>query len=559
MNRAAKVAVALALTGGCVCAHGPECHQTALLKRVSGAVSVSAAIRDYGVLGDGSDETARIQAEVASAATAGKALYWNAGNYVVSAAIPIFADTKFVTDCATCVSITNSNNAPWTLEYNSPVGAASYPQRVGIEIDGLTINAKFGIKINQPFDLYGATAAFDNQGLVLGLRIANFIFNGTYATAYNSTAQTYACPLDPECGSNTVPALGELKAFGVGISLSGVFDSEVSQFQIQHAGIGIYLDHSDLNSIRHGCLNLNARHIHATGGRAAGTFLGSQDTIQDNDILANLRAGGITLEGTHFYRLINNYFEETGTAQASDTFLSTSNDQGTVFETNRFDSTFPSTAPLFVLNPSFGQQWRNNSWNPRGDSVPLITVLHDHWSAFWPMPIDWRSNQLDFPAPDDPGVLLSDPKPFLMAPNNAFNLGGGISAGFPWKKNEMGKWVLVSGPRVAVFTAALQDASAHVYTFRFTGRGKDASGGSFGITYLEPGTGDGSFLIVAGGTSLGITDPANPQTVELTYSLPAGAPGTGAFQISVDNATVEVAKIELVAVDAKLKPPACTI
>ena len=173
------------------------------------------------------------------------------------------------------------------------------------------------------------------------------------------------------------------------------------------------------------------------------------------------------------------------------------------------------------------------------------------------MPIDWRANQLDFPVPDDPGVLLADPKPFLLAAHNAFNLGGGITTAFPWKRNELGAWVLATSPRVAVFTAALQDASARVYTFRFTGRGTDASGGSFGITYQEPGTGDGSFVIVAGGTSLGITDPANPQTVELTYSLPAGVRGTGAFQISVDNATVEIGRIELAAVDAKLNLPAC--
>jgi hypothetical protein len=57
---------------------------------------------------------------------------------------------------------------------------------------------------------------------------------------------------------------------------------------------------------------------------------------------------------------------------------------------------------------------------------------------------------------------------------------------------------------------------------------------------------------------MGITDPMNLQTVELTYSLPAGVRGRGAFQISVDNAAVELAKIELVAIDSKLKLASCS-
>jgi len=164
MNRAANVALALTLTGVCLCAHGPERYPTVRQARQGASASLgSVTMRDYGVLGDGSDETARMQAAVATAAAAGKALYWNAGNYVVSAAIPIFADSKFVTDCATCVSITNRNDGVWTLEYDSLVAAVSYPQRVGIEIDGLTINAKFGIKINYAWDQYGGTPSFDSQ------------------------------------------------------------------------------------------------------------------------------------------------------------------------------------------------------------------------------------------------------------------------------------------------------------------------------------------------------------------------------------------------------------
>lgn len=127
----AKVAGVLALTATCAYAHGPDCHPTA--KKAAMAM-VYPSLRDYGVAADGGDQTVHLQAAVLSSSLAGTALYWNSGNYRVSAAIPIFSNTKFVTDCATCVTITNTNDAAWTLEFNSAVGEASYPLRVGIEI-----------------------------------------------------------------------------------------------------------------------------------------------------------------------------------------------------------------------------------------------------------------------------------------------------------------------------------------------------------------------------------------------------------------------------------------
>jgi len=536
--------------------HGPDCHHEPQARREQGQAAAATAfeaisIRSYGAWGNGSDETAKIQTAVTAASVAGKSLYWNPGNYRISSAIRFYSNSAFVTDCATCVTITNMNDGAWTFEYNSPLGPASYGIRAAIDIGGFTINARYGIKINSQWDTAGGTPAFDNQGLVLGARISNIIFNGKYAAAYNTAMRTYSCPQDALCSTDAVPSLKELKEYGIGVSVSGVFDSEVSHFQIQHAGIGIFLDHSDVNLIEHGRFALNARHIHGAGGNAAGTFLGSQNTIRDNDILVNLRAGGVALYGTHYYRLINNYFEETATAAASDTFVITENDQGTVFEANRFDSTFPSTAPLFILNPVFGQQWRDNSWNPAGDTPPVITIRHDYWNSFWPMQIDWRWNQIEFPEPDDPAVLITEPNRQLLAYNNCFNLGGGVATRFPWVKNDAGRWVLKSSPRVAQFTAPTGPSGARAFTVRFTGRrvaNKGVAGGSYGITYIEAGTASSDYILAPGGSNLGMTDPFYPQTVEFTYALPANARGTGTFRIDVDNGTVELERIEVVPV-----------
>lgn len=505
-------------------------------------------LKQFGAIGNGGDDTAAIQAAITAASRANRALYWNSGSYRVSSTLSFYLNSAFVTDCATCVTLTNTNDSAWTLEYNSPVGPASYDLRSGIDIGGMIINAKYGIKVNSQWDVHGGTPAFDNQALILGINIHEITFNGKYVSVWDPATRTYSSPVDPNCGTAVLPSLSELKQLGIGISLSGVFDSEISGFQIQHAGIGIYLDHSDINVIRHGRLALNGRHIHGTGGNAAGTFLGSQNTIENNDILTSLRAGGIGLFGTHYYRLLNNYFEESGTAEPADTFIVTENDQGTVFETNRFDSTAPSAAPMFILNPSFGQQWRNNSWNP-GPSTPSITILHDHWSVFFPMQIDWRNNQLDFPVPDDPAVQLSDLNRWRLASNNMPDIGGVlVTAGFPWRKNELGAWVLKSHSGGMAFAAPAAGQSTRTYTFRFVGRAVagQPSGGYFAISYSEPSS-TAALMLAPAGSTLGITGTGSLQPAEKTYTLPSSARGAGSFVVYVDTSTVELASIDVIA------------
>jgi hypothetical protein len=291
----------------------------------------------------------------------GRPIYLLNKEYNVSEKLTINEQTRIYGKSMTN-SIINATHNDYMFEYITPVHTSAYDHKTNIEFNNFKANCKNFIKINEN-NLEEAN--WTKQGSLLHLLFKNLWLVGIYNTLTDNNKDT-----------NILPDLETLLGFGTGFNCNSVFDSAIQDCRIEKFGIGIYFKGCDINRIEHNRINGNGCHIYLD---RVSTY-GSQNRILHNDMLHNLRYGGIRLQGTCFDTIEDNYFE---TYTASACAIYAENERSLSIINNRFDNPSQADIDLIRLNPQNTDIVVNNRINPStADYHCYINVLWDNHSTF---------------------------------------------------------------------------------------------------------------------------------------------------------------------------------
>jgi len=415
-----------------------------------------------------SDVTTPLQ----NAFNTGKEIYFPNGTYKITNTLNIISPyQKFIGESRTSVNIVNTNSSVYAIQYLSDIQASPYDIDTGLLFDSLTINSKYGIKLNQS----GTFATiFNLQGHIKDIRIIQCTFIGSYSSA-----------IDPNFGTATVPTEAELEGYGVGLRCAKMFDALIQNCYFVAFGIGIYFDGCDINNIDTNRLAANARHIHLK----ANTTYGYQTKIQNNDILGNGRIGGI-YDNCPFTSVRDNYFETYSAAAQHYTLAS---GYGNLFTQNRIDSSGYAT-PFLSLALSYGMIVSNNRLNPSGATNTIEVLSTNYASGVAGITnnflIKFTGNSGTFPVTLYPHCEQDFNNPRIFNYINPKVIGGSQTAVWPFKKSAISgmtnQWVV----------------KTDVNSF---------------FIYFDTQPQDFSFKVNAIGTALAVT----PSTVTITNASPA--------------------------------------
>lgn len=303
------------------------------------------------------DDTSAFQLAIAD----GRPIYLLNNTYTVSETITINSETKIYGKSMNN-SIINVSHNNFTFSYITDVHDSAYDIKTNIILDNFTVNCKNFIKINE-YDL--ETANWKNQASLLHLEFTNLNINGTYDEITDNNKNT-----------NVLPDLSTLFGYGCGFQLNSIFDSIIKNCRIQDFGLGVYLKGCDINNISNNRFNSNGCHIFL---QRCDTY-GSQNRIEHNDMLQNLRYGGIRIDTTKFDTIEDNYFE---CYTASACAIYGEHDDGVSIINNRFDNPNQSDIDLIRLSPGLTSNVAFNRVNPRTNSQRCyINVLNDNFGNF---------------------------------------------------------------------------------------------------------------------------------------------------------------------------------
>jgi hypothetical protein len=395
------------------------------------------------------------------------------------------------------------------------------------DITDMSIYAKNAVQVNDPDDYMAGKHPVD---YIMGAR-----FTGVRFAVPNSSVQTAA-----GAGSTTVPAVADLRAQGVGLQLTECYDTIIENCEFEGYGIAVFLDDSDVTTIRSNRFERNSRHVHNTHHGTGGARV----TIERNDILTHFRMGGIYAD-TPAFTVSNNYFEPifAGIANTSPQILRTEGrDIGLLVVNNSIDMG-SSAAPVISSAGGVDQIIDNNHLFFNADGAGHAVEVRYDFAAWDPThlnPVHWGTN----PGFNKPwNVAQGTPDPYVFeAGSIPEGSSGGALGSFPFIKSpNHGRPVLRTDAVGITLRFRLKNTSRRNFRLYYTGR-KVAGAGYRYINYVE----NGSSTVIFAGSNLGFTATNGVETKSETFSLPAGAQGTGYFDVSLSNDQIEYERVELV-------------
>jgi hypothetical protein len=463
----------------------------------------------YAAVGDDTaDDTAALQAAI-TAAGAGTVFLPN-GTYKVSAKITLGANTRLIGQSRTGVII-HATHTDWAFEYLAPLDSGG-DVTSSMLLENFSITAKNGIRLNQSGDF---ATVFSPQRAVLAVRIKDVNFNGPHVSGDDASSN-----------SATLPVLATLQGYGQAIAWAKLVDATIEHCRFQGYGVAIFQEGCDLCSVKHNRFTLNARHLHRVKS-GDGTW-GSQVLFAHNDVLGNLRYGGLHLD-SNFDLIKDNYFE-TYTAAACHIYWA--DGLGGVTRDNRFDNSGVATTPLVHYTSGRIRGWvfagnqLNMSASLAGltvDQPPVNYLFPNHGkvignSPFWPMENARK-----------PGVLFRDVADDSLFDYTNFSVIGDVTDN-PWTVSaHSGRYVIKSAP---VFSTLLNIPDQLCDTIGVAIEGRLlTSGGYANIIYRTAGNTDiniyGGFLNTRG------METGQVSTSLITVKLPADRPRTGTPQLLI--------------------------
>ena len=276
----------------------------------------------------------------------GRPIYLLDNEYSVSETLTINEQTRIYGKSMTDSVITATHNN-YMFEYITDVQANAYNHKTSIELNNFKANCKNFIKINEN-DLEDAN--WVKQGSLLHLLFKNLWIVGKYSTITDNNKDT-----------NVLPSLDTLLSYGNAFNCNSIFDSAIVDCRIEDFGLGIYFKGCDINRIEHNRLNGNGCHIFL---ERCSTY-GSQNRIVHNDMLHNLRYGGIRINRNKFDTIEDNYFE---TYTESACHIYGVHEDGTSIINNRFDNPNQSEIDVIVLSPGLTDNVSFNRVNPSNNT-----------------------------------------------------------------------------------------------------------------------------------------------------------------------------------------------
>lgn len=344
-------------------------------------------IKQFGAKSDGiADDTLAFQ----SCINKYNNIYIPIGTYKINNNIQINEHTRINGESMRNTIINFTNNEDYLFKYLTPINVSAYDRKINIELNNFKVNCKNFIKINEN-NLEDEN--WIKQGSLLRLVFKNLWLYGIYNTITDDNKDT-----------NVLPDLETLLNYGCGFNCNSVFDSAIQDCRIERFGVGIYFKGCDINRIEHNRINGNGCHIYLD---RVGTY-GSQNRILHNDILHNLRYGGIRVQGTCFDTIEDNYFEcYTPSACA----IYAENERSLSIINNRFDNPSQTDIDLIRLNPQNTDNVTLNRVNPSSaNNHCYINVLWDNHGSF--------QNKLIYNT-----AYITDNNEKLERRNNPFTLG----------------------------------------------------------------------------------------------------------------------------------------
>lgn len=481
------------------------------------------SVKDFGAVGDGvTDDTAAIQA----AHNTGHSVYYPNGTYKITDTITVSIYARIIGESSNGVVINNTNNSVYAYQHLTVIGGP-YDVDSGLEIGHMTINSKYGIRLNQSGDF---ATVFGPQGAIKRIHLHDLTITGTYVNGIDANQDTAV-----------VPTPTEMEGYGVGIRLTKVFDSKIELCKIEFCGIGILMDGCDINTISTHRLNKNGWHLYYFGHDT----WGGQSKFRDNDCLYNRRVGAVYLYNTIFATVEDNYFENYSN---SATFLRTQTDVGTRFIGNRIDD--PKVAvPIISMDPYVGGIITENRYTRPSTyvlSLGYITVGSTYY--------DWNvqaftkiyGNQSGFPSCDSPFVLLApDVDGTVFKYSNCLKFTGAASEAMPFTVSPASsRYVLKTSVGNADIRLSLTPGKKF-YRLDYTGR-YVAGAGYHVISHVSP-SGTVTSLGIAG--YLGFPSSGTTVTISETVAIPDVLSLSGFLQITLVNTEVEYESVVLSVTD----------
>ena len=351
-------------------------------------------VKLHGVYGDGThDDTEAIQDVIDNYDN----VFFPKGTYLISNTLNIKMTSHIIGENMVD-SIINNSSSNYSFAYER----TGNHKTTNIIFENMTILGKNGIRINND-NL--SESDWLNQSSLLNLHFKNLLIQGTYGDATDTNKNT-----------NVIANLTDLKNYGIGLNLNKIFDSEIKQCQIELFGIATYLKGCDINLIENNRMTNNGNHIYLD---RIDTY-GSQNRIVHNDLLVNLRYGGITINATRFDTIEDNYFEHYNN---SATFIYGINEFELSILNNRFDNPGINDINIINLSPVDCDIISFNRINPQStdcyinvnyEQIDLINLKNNNTAI-----ID--NNNTGISLRNNPATLTNFSKNTLISPYSITN------------------------------------------------------------------------------------------------------------------------------------------
>jgi hypothetical protein len=305
---------------------------------------------------------------------------------------------------------------------------------------------------------------------------------------------TYNDATDPDANTNIYPTEAFLLSQGTGIYGAKLFDCLIQTCIIRNFGMGIFFDACDVNNVDTCRLLANARHVHTKFHDNTG----SQNKIQNCDILLNYRRGGIYDDGCRYTSIMNNYFETY--SAAAEHYTGRLND-GTLFTFNRVDASGFATPIISSAPQDRGIEISQN----RGGTSNTIEILSTNWTSTNQTLAKFLDNFPQWPETRYPQCFYSTFSSIrTWGPYSPKPLGGAKAATYPWTVSASGLPCISTVGAGGVISIAMETLESDL-NLLITITGEPNGGAPGGFTVIRWGgvtVFSGDWFLVAGLTTM---------------------------------------------------------
>lgn len=410
-------------------------------------------------LADETDDTQAIQRVIDS----DKPLYVDR-DLVVSDTIRLKLTSVIIGKGKNSCSITMTNDSKWMFKLLTEKQESLYDVATSLKIHDVRLNGKYILQINEETE-----SEFSKIGHIKGGSIERVLMEGK---------------LDDIIVSD-IPTANELKAGGVGIQATKVFDMAIRDCEIQHFGIAIELLGCDINLIDNCRLGYNGRQVHT---KRIDTY-GSQNKLKNCDVMWGNFKGHIYLDGTRWDTIEDNYFEGYN---ANGNFIYAYKTIGTTIFNNRIDTNNTDGTNEIEIYPFHSFQVINNRFNS-GNELVRVKVHEDFYNNYERDRLGRCKGNLGYYTLDVPPMF----KEYLPSLNQSFwsnenpvGMNGGLAQSYPFEKRD-GIWKLKQTNGVNIGFSLIPTVVTGHYLIRYNTYDTD---GEFYMNIRE-GAIDGKILI----------------------------------------------------------------